>query len=102
LIFFIYVYDLLITGNNIYFILRLKKQLIDSFDMKDLGTLHCFLGLQILPLCDGFFISQSKYVMDLLACFNMDDFNPYATPFQSGVNIIKTFQTPIVNVTHYK
>jgi hypothetical protein len=57
LIVVVYVDDLLIIGNNIDLILRLKKQLADSFDMTNLGTLHYFLGLQVLPLCDGFFIS---------------------------------------------
>jgi hypothetical protein len=51
----------------------LKKQLVDTFDMTDLGLLHYFLGLQVLPLSDGLFLSQSKYVMDLLNCFKMDD-----------------------------
>jgi hypothetical protein len=40
LIFFVYVDDLFITGNNIDLILRLKRQPVDSFDMKDLGALH--------------------------------------------------------------
>jgi hypothetical protein len=57
LIFVVYVNDLLITCNNNDPILRLKKQLVDSFDMIDLGTLHYFLGIQVLPLCDAFFIS---------------------------------------------
>jgi hypothetical protein len=70
---FLYVDDLLIIINNNSLIPRLKKQLVDSFEMIDLGTLHYFLGLQVLPLCDGFFISQYKYVMDLLTHFNMDD-----------------------------
>jgi hypothetical protein len=58
--------ELLITGNNNDLIHILKKQLADSFDMPNLGTLHYFLGLQLLSLCNGFFTSQSKYVMDLL------------------------------------
>jgi hypothetical protein len=62
---------------------RLKKQLIDSFDITDLSTLHYFLGLQVLLPCDGFFISYSKYVMDLLKCFNMDYCKPCTTPFHS-------------------
>jgi hypothetical protein len=53
----IHLYDLLITDNNNDLILRLKKQLVDSFDMEDLGTLHYFLGLKVLPLSDGFLIS---------------------------------------------
>jgi hypothetical protein len=56
----VYVNDLLITSNHIDLILRLKHQLVDSFDMTDLGTLHYFLGLQVLPPCDGFlFLNQN-------------------------------------------
>jgi len=94
--------DNFITGNNIDLILRLKKQLSHSFDMTDLGTMHYFLGLQVLPLCDGFFISQSKYVMDLSKCFNMADCKPCATPFQSRVNLTKTCQTPKIDATLYR
>jgi hypothetical protein len=81
LIVVVYVDDLVIIGNNNDLILRLKKQLDDSFDIIDLSTLYYFLGLQVLPLCDGFFISQYKYVIDLLTCFKMVDLNPCATPF---------------------
>jgi hypothetical protein len=102
LIVVVYIDDLLIIGNNNNLILRLKKQLVESFDMTDLGTLHYFLGLQVLPLCYGFFISQSKYVMDLLTHFKMVDSKPCATPFQSGVKLTKTCQTPIVNATLYQ
>jgi hypothetical protein len=73
LIVVVYVDDLLITDTNNDLILRFKKQLVDSFDMIDLGTLHYFLGFHELPLCDGFFISLSKYVMDLLTRFKMVD-----------------------------
>jgi hypothetical protein len=102
LIIVVYVDDLLITGNNNYLILRLKKQLVDSFDMIDFNTLHYFLGLQLLPLCDGFFISQSKYVMVILTHFKMDDCNLYDAPFQSGVNLTKTCQTPKIDATLYR
>jgi hypothetical protein len=86
----VYVGDLVITGNNTNLFLRLKKQHVDSFDMIDLGILHYFLGLQVLPLYNGFFISQSKYVMDLLTRFNMADCKPSAIHLQSGVKLNKT------------
>ena len=35
--------------------------------MKDLGELHYFLGIEILRFHGGLFLSQSKYVMDLLS-----------------------------------
>jgi hypothetical protein len=101
LILFVYVNDLVITGNNIDLILKLKKKLVDSFDMIDLGTMHYLLGLQVLPLCDGFFISKSKYVIDLLTCFNMEDCKPSSTLFQLKVKLNKTCQTPKVDATLY-
>jgi hypothetical protein len=101
LIFFVYVDDLLIAGNNNDLILILKKTIVDSFDMKYLSTVHYFLDLQVLPLCDGFFISQSKYVMDLLTRFKMVDCKPCATSFQSGVKLTKTYQTLAVDATLY-
>jgi hypothetical protein len=70
--------------------------------MTYLGTLHYFLGLQVLPLCDGFFISWYKYLMDMLARIMMVDCNPCYNPFQYGANIIKTFQTSAVDATFYR
>ena len=70
--------------------------------MTDLGTPHYFLGLHVLPLCDGFFISQSKYVMDLLTHFKMVDCKLCATKFQYGVKLTKTCQTPTIDATLYR
>ena len=80
LIVVIYVDDLVITGNNLDLILRLKTQLAATFEMTDLGILHYFLGLQVLPLPNGVFIFQSKYLLDLLKHCKMDDCKPCATP----------------------
>jgi hypothetical protein len=73
LIVVVYVDDLVITGENIDLILIFKNQIDDSFYIKNIGTLHYFLGLQVLPLFHVFFIFQSKYVMDVLTCFKKDD-----------------------------
>jgi hypothetical protein len=101
LIFVVYVDELIITVNNIAIIFRLKKQLVGAFDMIDIGTLHYFLGLQVLPLCDGFCISHSKYVMDMLTHFKMVYCKPFSTPFQSRVKLTKTYQTLVVDATLY-
>ena len=70
--------------------------------MTNLGTLHYILGLQVLPLCDEFFISQSKYMMNFLTHFKLDDCNPCATHFQFGVKLTETCQTPQVDATLYR
>lgn len=41
-------------------ILDLKKQLIDTFEINDLGLLHLFLGIQVLQKDHGTFISKPK------------------------------------------
>ena len=43
----LYVDDIIITGNSLPFIDHLVSRLAKVFDLKDLGPLTCFLGLQI-------------------------------------------------------
>ena len=45
---------------------RLKKQLATKFEIKDLGSLKFFLGIELARSKHGIFISQRKYVLDLL------------------------------------
>ena len=54
----IYVDDLFITLKNVDLILGLKKQLVDTFEMTNLGLLHFFLGIPFLQMDDGIFLSQ--------------------------------------------
>jgi histone deacetylase 1/2 len=69
LIFSLYIDDLVITKSNVDINLDLKKQLVDTFEMTNLGLLHLFLGIQVLHMDDGIFISQPKYVWNILEKF---------------------------------
>ena len=69
--------------------------------MSDLGELTYFLGLQISRLHDGLFISQTKYVLDLLEKFKMLDYKPIPTPFQSRVKLTKECTSKKVDPTLY-
>jgi hypothetical protein len=53
----LYVDDLVITGANLDEINRVKRELIASFDMKDLGDLHYFLGIEVIRTPEGILIS---------------------------------------------
>jgi len=98
----LYVDDLFITGNHAELILGLKKQLVDTFEMTDLDLLHFILGIQILQMHDGIFLSQPKYILDLLKRFNMDNYKSCATPLQSGVKLTKDCDSPKFNATLYQ
>lgn len=102
LIVVVYVDDLFITRNNFDLTFRLKHRLYGTFEMIDLGILHFFIGLQVSPLLGGIFISQSKYVMDLLHHFLMGDYKACATPYQSDVKLTKDCESPQVSTTLYQ
>lgn len=56
--------DIIITCNNSTFTASLIHQLSSEFDLKDLGRLHYFLGLQIDYTSTSLFVHQTKYASD--------------------------------------
>ena len=83
----LYVDDIIITGNSPSFIAHIVSRLGAAFDLKDLGPLKHFLGLQIEYTSQGLFVYQSKYALDLLTKFNMLDCKPCLTPCSPTVHV---------------
>jgi hypothetical protein len=54
--------------------------MIQKFEMSMMGELRYFLGFQIKQLQEGTFISQTKYIQDILKKFGMKDTKPIKTP----------------------
>ena len=76
----IYVDDMIITGDDEEEIAELRKNLFQEFEMKDLGLLKYFLGIEVLRSKKGIFINQRKYILDLLAEIRMFDCKPVDNP----------------------
>lgn len=62
----IYVDDMIITGNDEKEIYRLQEHLANQFEMKNLGGLKYSLEIEVVRSNQGIFLSQRKYVIDLL------------------------------------
>ena len=62
----VYVDDMVVTGNDVEEIQRLQYYLAKEFEMKDLVILKYFLGIEVARSKHGIFLSQKKYVVDLL------------------------------------
>ena len=76
----IYVDDMIITGNDDEEIAGLQKYLASEFEMKNLGGLKYFLGIEVARSNQGIFLSQRKYVLDLLVETGMLECKPVDTP----------------------
>lgn len=59
---------------------RLRDHLFTQFEMKDLGGLKYFLGIEVLRSSAGIYISQRKYILDLLTEVGMVDAKPADLP----------------------
>jgi hypothetical protein len=83
----VYVDDIIIIGDDEAEILRLKKCLSRVFEVKDLGQLRYFLGIEIARSARGIVLSQRKYVLDLLNDTGMMQCRAAATPIDQNYKI---------------
>nr|GEW48550.1 hypothetical protein [Tanacetum cinerariifolium] len=57
--------------------------------MSSMGELTFFLGLQVMQKDDGIFISQDKYVADILKKFNFSSVKTTSTPIETNKALLK-------------
>ena len=83
----VYVDDIIITSNGTIGIMRVKEKLGTTFDVKDLGLLRYFLGIEIARSRNGISMNQRKYVLDLLSDTGMMGCRPASTPMDPNIKI---------------
>ena len=81
-----YVDNIIVKGNHEKEKNTLKQCLAKKFEIKDLGKLKYFLGIKVARAKQSIFISQHKYVIDLLR--------------ETGIMASKPVATPIVQITY--
>ena len=83
----LYVDDMIITGDDLSGIQELKDFFSQQFEMKDLGRLSYFLGLEITYSTDGLYITQAKYASDLLSRAALTDSKTIDTPVELNTHL---------------
>lgn len=91
----VYVDDIVITGDDAGEIKFLKKKLGEAFEVKDLGSLRYFLGIEIARSSNGIVLSQRKYVLDLLAETGMLGCRPIASPIDKNHKLCAESEDPV-------
>ena len=85
IILLLYVDDMLIVGQDVAMIRKLKSDLSKSFDMKDLGPAKQILGMEITRdrKAKKLWLSQERYVERVLERFNMKEAKPVSSPLSN-------------------
>jgi hypothetical protein len=75
----IYVDDIIFGSTNKPSCEEFSRIMIQKFEMSMMGQLKYFLGFQIKQLQEGSFVSQTKYIQDILKKFGMKNGKPIKT-----------------------
>nr|GEZ25280.1 hypothetical protein [Tanacetum cinerariifolium] len=76
----VYVDDIIFGSSNLQLCKEFKALVHEKFQMSAMGELNFFLGLQVLQKEDVMFLSQDKYVGDILKKFGYSDVRSSNTP----------------------
>nr|GEW12508.1 hypothetical protein [Tanacetum cinerariifolium] len=85
----VYVDDIIVGSTNKELCKAFEKLMKDKFQMSSMGELTFFLGLQVKQKDDGIFISQDKYVAEILRKFGLTDGKLASTPIDTKKPLLK-------------
>jgi hypothetical protein len=98
----LYVDDMIITRDNPKYIAFVKACLSEQFLMYDLGPLRYFLRIDFSFSLEGFYLSQEKYILDLLDRASLADQQTTDTPMELNVHLCAIDGEPVEDPTRYR
>ena len=105
IILILYIDDLLLMGNDLSMINKIKKKLGEAYHMKDIGAAQSYLGIHITRDCAHrrIWIDQEAYIDSALSWFCLMDANDTKTPLPTGVHLTKSENLSSTNLrTEYQ
>src|SRR5713101_9008514 len=79
-----------------------KRKLVSKFEMKDLGMMDYFLGMEVWQSTDGIFLGQGNYAVEILKRFGMMDCKAMATPMASNLKLLSDSSSEVVDAMMYR
>ncbi|GJU94204.1 putative ribonuclease H-like domain-containing protein [Tanacetum coccineum] len=85
----VYVDDIIFGSTKKSLCVEFESLMHKKFQMSSIGELTFFLRLQVMQRDDGIFISQDKYVADILKKFNFVTMKTASTPIETNKALLK-------------
>ncbi|GJW92313.1 putative ribonuclease H-like domain-containing protein [Tanacetum coccineum] len=85
----VYVDDIIFGSTKNLLCTEFEKMMHKRFQMSSMGELTFFLGLQVKQKEDGIFISQDKYVTEILKKFGFTNVKTASTPMETQKPLLK-------------
>jgi hypothetical protein len=101
IILLLYVDDLFLIGEE-KLITECKKKLTAEFEMKDLGLMHYFLGLEVWQSLERIFLNQGKYAVEILKRFDMLECKSMNTPMETKLKLLVDTSSELIDATLYR
>lgn len=98
----VYVDDVVIAGNSIDDITRIKSFLSSHFKLKDMGRLKYFLGLEVARSKRGIALSQRKYAPEILEDTGFLGGKPSSFPVDQNVSLTKEDGRLLEDASQYR
>jgi hypothetical protein len=98
----VYIDDIIFGSTDDRLSQKFAKDMQNEFEMSLLGELSFFLGLQIHQRNQGIFISQTKYIREMLKRFGMEDCKPITTPMQTSCKLRKDDDSKSTDQRQYR
>ncbi|GJV28581.1 putative ribonuclease H-like domain-containing protein [Tanacetum coccineum] len=98
----VYVDDIIFGSTKSSMVKDFEDLMQKEFKMSSMGELTFFLGLQVKQTSTGIFLSQDKYVKDILNKFDFRTIKPASTPIEAHKSLGKDEEGEDVDVHLYR
>ncbi|GKB20824.1 putative ribonuclease H-like domain-containing protein, partial [Tanacetum coccineum] len=98
----VYVDDIIFRSTKKELCTDFEKLMHKKFQMSSMGELTFFLGLQVTQKDDGIFISQDKYVDEILKKFGFSTVKTTSTPMETSKPLLKDAKAEDVDFHLYR
>ena len=98
----VYVDDIILTGDDSLELKNLREKLAKAFEIKELGPLKYFLGIEFARSKEGIFMNQRKYILDLLEETGLLGCKAAETPMEPNLKLQQAEAENMVDKGRYQ